>query len=105
MSNLAQMTKEELQNLLQQAQNELAERREDEIRQVKEEIQRLAKSIGVRVYFDEPSARKVRKSSPATHSYRNPAQPSQTWAGRGKRPHWLTALIAQGHKLEDLLVG
>ena len=25
--------------------------------------------------------------------YRNPAQPSETWAGRGKQPRWLTAQL------------
>jgi DNA-binding protein H-NS len=36
--------------------------------------------------------------------YRNPANPSQTWAARGKQPHWLVAEIAKGRKLEDFAI-
>jgi DNA-binding protein H-NS len=29
----------------------------------------------------------------------------ETWAGRGARPRWLSALIKQGHKLEEYAIG
>jgi DNA-binding protein H-NS len=33
--------------------------------------------------------------------YQNPDKPSETWAGRGKQPRWLTAQLRFGKKLED----
>ncbi|MDX1655272.1 MAG: H-NS histone family protein, partial [Candidatus Competibacteraceae bacterium] len=33
--------------------------------------------------------------------YRNPADPTQTWSGKGKRPNWLNEALTQGHKLEE----
>jgi len=36
--------------------------------------------------------------------YRNPADPSQTWAGRGQPPRWLAAELKSGKKLEDFLI-
>ena len=36
--------------------------------------------------------------------YRNPANPKDTWAGRGKQPKWLAAETAKGKKLEDFLI-
>jgi DNA-binding protein H-NS len=36
--------------------------------------------------------------------YRNPADPSQTWAGRGKRPNWLVAALKTGKKLESFAI-
>ena len=36
--------------------------------------------------------------------YRNPAKPSETWAGRGKQPRWLTAQLKSGKKLDDFLI-
>jgi len=36
--------------------------------------------------------------------YRNPENPSETWAGRGLRPRWLTAAIKSGKSLEDFSV-
>lgn len=29
----------------------------------------------------------------------------ETWAGRGMRPVWLAALIKQGHRLDEYLIG
>jgi DNA-binding protein H-NS len=36
--------------------------------------------------------------------YRNPENPTETWAGRGLKPRWLTATIKSGKKLEDFLI-
>jgi DNA-binding protein H-NS len=36
--------------------------------------------------------------------YRNPAEPEETWAGRGKQPRWLTAQLRSGKKLDDFRI-
>jgi DNA-binding protein H-NS len=36
--------------------------------------------------------------------YRNPANPSETWSGRGKHPRWMATEIANGRKAEDFLI-
>jgi DNA-binding protein H-NS len=36
--------------------------------------------------------------------YRNPTQPTETWAGRGKQPRWLTAQLRSGKKLDDFRI-
>ena len=55
------------------------------------------------------TAKKTRKPSKSAGSkvapkFRNPANPSQTWAARGQRPKWLVAEIAKGRKLEDFAI-
>jgi len=35
--------------------------------------------------------------------YRSPK--GETWAGRGMHPRWLAALMKQGHKLEEYVIG
>jgi len=37
--------------------------------------------------------------------YRDPENPSQTWAGRGQAPSWLTAYENQGRKRDEFLIG
>ncbi len=37
--------------------------------------------------------------------YRNPAKPSETWAGRGKQPRWLKAALQSGKKIDDFRIG
>jgi DNA-binding protein H-NS len=36
--------------------------------------------------------------------YRNPAEPSETWAGRGKRPRWLSAQLKSGKQIDDFRI-
>lgn len=36
--------------------------------------------------------------------YANPADPTQTWTGRGRRPKWVNDLLAAGGDLEATLI-
>ena len=41
---------------------------------------------------------------PVLPKYRNPAEPSETWAGRGKKPRWVVAALKKGKRLEDFRI-
>ena len=41
---------------------------------------------------------------PVRPKYRNPDQPSETWAGRGKRPRWLVAKLKSGKRIDDFRI-
>jgi DNA-binding protein H-NS len=45
------------------------------------------------------------RRGPVAPKYRNPANPTETWAGRGLKPRWFTAAIKGGKKLEDFAIG
>jgi len=45
-----------------------------------------------------------RKYPPVQPKYRNPADRSQTWAGRGKQPKWLVVQLKGGKKIDDFLI-
>jgi DNA-binding protein H-NS len=45
-----------------------------------------------------------RPYSRVSPKYRNPARPSETWAGRGKQPRWLTAALKSGKRLDDFRI-
>ncbi|WP_414614043.1 H-NS histone family protein, partial [Stenotrophomonas muris] len=48
------------------------------------------------------AGRKLGKVAP---KYRNPANPKETWTGRGKQPRWMAELTAKGNKKpEDFLI-
>jgi DNA-binding protein H-NS len=51
---------------------------------------------------DIPQRRPYPKVEP---KFRNPADPSITWSGRGKQPRWLVAAIKTGRKMEDFEIG
>ncbi|MBF6025954.1 H-NS family nucleoid-associated regulatory protein [Lysobacter niastensis] len=55
-----------------------------------------------------PAAARSRKPRKAlgkvAAKYRNPANPGETWSGRGKQPRWMAAYTATGRKPEDFLI-
>ena len=46
-------------------------------------------------------ARKIGKIPP---KFRNPANPTETWTGRGKQPRWLAAYTSKGRKPDEFLI-
>ena len=46
-------------------------------------------------------ARKIGKVPP---KFRNPANPAETWTGRGKQPRWLAAYTSKGRKPDEFLI-
>ena len=52
----------------------------------------------------KPGTRAGKKLGKVAPKYRNPANPKETWTGRGKHPRWMAALIAKGKKAEDFLI-
>ena len=49
--------------------------------------------------------RERRKYPRVLPKYRNPAEHSETWSGRGKQPRWLVAALKDGHKIEEFVIG
>ncbi len=45
-----------------------------------------------------------RKRSPAVPKYANPADKSETWSGRGRKPRWFAAALKAGKKPESMSI-
>ena len=45
-----------------------------------------------------------RKRAPAVAKYANPANKSDTWSGRGRKPRWFSAALASGKKPGDMAI-
>ncbi len=43
-----------------------------------------------------------RKRAPASAKYANPANSSETWSGRGRKPRWFDAALKSGKKPDDM---
>ena len=44
------------------------------------------------------------KRAPAVAKYADPANPDNTWSGRGRKPKWLVAQIENGKTVEDFAI-
>jgi DNA-binding protein H-NS len=45
-----------------------------------------------------------RQYRPVVPKFRNPDDPSETWAGRGKQPRWLADQLRSGRKMDDFRI-
>ena len=50
------------------------------------------------------SGGKVARSGGGAAKYANPANPAETWTGRGRKPGWFTAALAAGKRPEDMAI-
>jgi DNA-binding protein H-NS len=64
--------------------------------------QRLRK-LGVNASHGRPD-RPRRPYPRVLPKFRNPKNPAETWAGRGKQPRWLRAQLRSGRKLDDFRI-
>lgn len=67
----------------------------------------VAKGGGAAKPAAAPKARKTTKGyklGKVEPKYRNPANTSETWAGRGKPPRWLAVYLDQGRRIEEFLI-
>ena len=57
------------------------------------------------VFHNADEIRHARRPYPQVYpKYRNPLKPSETWAGRGKKPRWLSAQLELGKQIDDFLI-
>ena len=97
--DLENLTREELNQLISDAQKALKTvdlRRKAEAKRAAE---KAVKAFGFSLDDVLESSPKGSKGAP---KYVNPEDPSQTWTGRGRKPNWVIAALDEGRQLEDL---
>ena len=56
-------------------------------------------------FGDNSTSIRKRKKYPRVYpKYQNPAAPSETWSGRGKKPLWLVSALKGGKRIEDFQI-
>jgi DNA-binding protein H-NS len=110
--NIRSMSYAQLTDLIQRARARQEELARDKAARLRAKISEMVKAEGFALedVFGGAGTRRgaakhgavKRKVKP---KYRNPADASQTWSGRGKRPRWYSAALAAGKKEKDLLIG
>jgi DNA-binding protein H-NS len=97
-ANLRSMSIDELWELHQAVVTELVQKIAAERTKLETRLRRLGTG-GNRVF-----TRGRRPYPKVLPKYRNPKNRSETWAGRGKQPRWLTAQLQTGKRLSDFLI-
>lgn len=101
--NLNDMSLKELRDLQSQVAKAIATFEDRKKKDAIAELEERAKELGFS--FAELAGTTVaRKRSPATAKYANPADASDTWSGRGRKPRWFASALAAGKQPEDLAI-
>lgn len=109
--NLSSLPIDELWALHEEVVAALSKRITAEKRELEERLARLNRSPVSDNSTIRPAASQIalsdkvrRKYPPVLPKFQNPADPAQTWAGRGKQPRWLVAQLKAGKKASDFLI-
>jgi DNA-binding protein H-NS len=100
-ANLKSMSVDRLTALRQQVNVVISSKVAEERRTLQEQLSRLDRLVETGARAKGPG-RRVRSALPP--KYRNPEDPSETWAGRGLKPRWLAAALKSGGKLDDFVI-
>jgi DNA-binding protein H-NS len=106
--DIKSLNQSQLNDLIQKAQARQQELEKEKVSRVREKVFALLKAEGIsfeEVFGTGTAVRgKRRGTGTVAPKYRNPADPEQTWSGRGKRPRWFNDALKAGKKEKDLAI-
>jgi DNA-binding protein H-NS len=103
----------ELKGLQFDIDKEIKSRQQDEVRKAREQILAIAQDVGVPVSALIAKAGGAKNGAGKKNGgaqqqgqarFRNPADESQTWTGRGRQPKWIAEGLAGGKSLDDFKI-
>jgi len=112
---LNKMTITELRRLRGKVDAELKRRDDSARKEVLKQVKKIAAEHGValadvlaeskpRAAAKAPAKASTSKGKRVPVKFRNPADASQGWTGRGRKPRWVEEWIASGKSIEELLI-
>ena len=101
--DLNALSLKELKDLQSQVAKAIAGYEDRRKREALAELEEIARAKGFSL-AELTGATPARKRSPSVARYANPADKSDTWSGRGRKPRWFADALAKGKKPEDLAI-
>lgn len=103
MDNINSLSLKELKDLQAQVAKAIATFEDRKKKEALVELQEIARAKGFTLE-ELTGVSVVRRRAPASAKYANPANKSDTWSGRGRKPRWFIEALAAGMQPEDLAV-
>ncbi|MFN3991383.1 MAG: H-NS family nucleoid-associated regulatory protein [Tabrizicola flagellatus] len=101
--DLNSLSLKELKDLQSQVAKAIAGYEDRRKKEVLAELDEIAKAKGFSL-AELTGIAAGRKRTPSVAKYANPANPADTWSGRGRKPRWFSEALAKGKKPEDLAI-
>ena len=104
MTDLNNLSVNELQAMIDNAESALKEKQASQRKEVYAQIKKLAASVGATVEIHESDKKQTRKVVKVPPKYRNPDNSEMTWTGRGVMPVWMRTLTESGRDKSEFLI-
>ncbi len=101
--NLNDLSLKELKDIQSQVAKAINGYEDRKKREALAELEEKARAMGFSL-AELTGTAAPRKRSVAVAKYANPADASETWSGRGRKPRWFADALAAGRPESDLLV-
>jgi DNA-binding protein H-NS len=101
--NLNSLSLKELKELQSQVAKAIATFEDRKKKEVLAELHEVARTKGFTLE-ELTGTSAVRRRAPASAKYANPADKTDTWSGRGRKPRWFIEALTSGMQPEDLSV-
>lgn len=102
--NFKRMTAKQLEKLSADLEAHKRSQHQNTVTALRAKVAAMAKAEGVSIDELFPRRGASTKGSKVAAKYRDPANPSQTWSGRGRQPRWYAAAIKAGKSERSLLI-
>lgn len=100
--NIDGLSVEQLEALAKDAQAKIKQKQAQGLKDAYLQFKEIAKANGTTIEEILKVGKRVQKESRI--AYRDPQNPKNVWAGRGRKPVWLEKALSSGKKLEDFAV-
>jgi DNA-binding protein H-NS len=105
MSNdFSSLSVKELSLVIAEAKTAIEGKREREKDEVRAEILAIAEDRGYSIEELFVFGGKTNKKNKVAPTHLDPSEPTNTWAGRGRKPKWLTKAIEEGQDINDFVI-
>lgn len=101
--DLNSMSLKELKDLQGQVTKAISGFEDRRKKQALAELEEKARAMGFSL-AELTGAQAPRKRAPASAKYANPANPADTWSGRGRKPRWFAEALAKGKTPESMAI-
>ncbi len=103
-NNLSKLSDKEFAKLAADVEKEKVERGKRQLTAAREAAEAAANRHGFSLNDLMGTKKAGAKRAPAAPKYRNPADASQTWSGRGRQPAWFKEAISKGTDPEKMAI-
>lgn len=106
--DLKSMSRKELEKLARSVEKALERLQKQDLKKVRLEMEKIAAAHGVSVEDvlgskQKSPAKKTAKAKSAA-KYANPADPTQTWTGKGRQPNWFKQATDAGTSPDSMAI-